>query len=434
MKWYKQLYILALAMLPMLSVAQSQKINSYTFGEGYTFSGGDDYRINLRGYVQPYYEFKSYTDEDLNGTFQRFRLRRARLRLTGDAAQQKIDYRFQIDFSGTSETGDESAGMLMDAWIRYNATKRIRITVGQKVTPTDNRELLMGSQMLQLIERSRVTSSFGSIREFGVFVDGTFRTKNGMYFKPVVAVTNGDGGNVFTADHGGLKVGGRLDFLPFGLFTNFGQYRQGDLVRELSPKLVMGVTYSHNMGMSSRRGRNSGAILYLDEDGNEALPDYTKYGFDFMFKFRGFSVLGEFVSASATVPDEITQRVRNDGTTSENFEIDGEDNVENYVKNRMMIGQGYNIQMGYIFKNMVSVDARYCHISAPDYSFLNNGTFYNRPNYYTLGLTKYFGRSYGFKIQGSITYVDCADGSNDFNGLEMAGDEWIGRIMTTFSF
>ena len=83
---------------------------------------------------------------------------------------------------------------------------------------------------------------------------------------------------------------------------------------------------------------------------------------------------------------------------------------------------------------MVSVDARYCHLSAPDYSFLNNGTFYNRPNYYTLGLTKYFGRSYGFKIQGSITCVDCADGSNDFNGLEMAGDEWIGRIMTTFSF
>ena len=434
MKWYKHILIMVLTSLPILSMAQSQKVNSYTFGEGYTFTGGDDYRINLRGYVQPMYEFKTYTDSDLDGVYQRFRLRRARLRLTGDAAQQKIQYRFQMDFSGTSETGDESAGMLMDAWIQYNVTKSIGITVGQKVTPTDNRELLMGSQMLQLIERSRVTSSFGSIREFGVFVDGTFRTQNGMYFKPVVAVTNGDGANVFTADHGGVKVGGRLDFLPFGLFTNFGQYRQGDLVRELSPKLVMGVTYSYNMGMSSRRGRNSGAILYLDEDGNEVLPDYMKYGFDFMFKFRGFSMLGEYVNASASVPDEITQRVRTDGTTSTTFEVDGVDDVENYIKNRMMIGQGYNIQMGYIFKNMVSVDARYCHILAPDYSFLNNGTFYNRPNYYTLGLTKYFGRSYGFKIQGSLTYVDCAEGSNDYTGLEMAGDEWIGRIMTTFSF
>ena len=100
----------------------------------------------------------------------------------------------------------------------------------------------------------------------------------------------------------------------------------------------------------------------------------------------------------------------------------------------MMLGQGYNIQFGYMFKNLVSVDARYCHIEGDDYSFLNNGTFYNRPNYYTLGVSKYFQKSYGFKVQASLTYVDCAPGSNDYTGTLMSGDEWIGRVMTTFAF
>tara|TARA_Y100000782_G_scaffold114994_1_gene153972 strand:- start:2073 stop:3377 length:1305 start_codon:yes stop_codon:yes gene_type:complete len=434
MKRYLIISSILISVLPQLMRAQDQKLSYYTLGEGLTFSNGDNYKINLRGYVQPYYEFKTYTDENLDGLYQRFRLRRARLRINGDAAKHKIDYRFQIDLSGNSETGDEAAGMLMDAWVRYNINKNLNITFGQKVTPTDNRELLMGSQTLQLIERSRVTSSFGSIREFGVFVDGRLRTKNGMYFKPTLAITNGDGANVFVEDHGGLKVGGRIDFLPFGLFTNFGQYRQADLVRELTPKLVMGVTYSYNMGMSSRRGRGNGDILYLDENGDESLPNYTKYGFDFMLKYRGFSMLGEFVGSYATVPDDITQRVRTDGTTSSTFEIDGEQDVENYVKNRMMLGQGYNIQFGYMFKNLVSVDARYCHIEGDDYSFLNNGTFYNRPNYYTLGVSKYFQKSYGFKVQASLTYVDCAPGSNDYTGTLMSGDEWIGRVMTTFAF
>ncbi|MBE0640830.1 MAG: porin, partial [Bacteroidales bacterium] len=267
-----------------------------------------------------------------------------------------------------------------------------------------------------------------------LFADGSFKTGGATYLRPSLAVTTGDGMNVFTPDHGGLKLGGRVDFLPFGLFTNFGQFREADIVRELTPKLVIGATYSHNSGMSSRRGRESGAILYLNEAGEESLPNYTKYGLDFMFKYKGVSVLGEWVGSSATVPDDITQRVRTDGSIATTFEIDGEQNVENYVKNRMMLGKGYNIQAGYVFKKLVSIDARYCHLDADQYSFLNNGTFYNRPNYYTLGFTKYFYRGYGLKVQASMTYVEAAPGSNDNAGIPMNGNEWIGRLVTTISF
>jgi len=414
--------------------AQNPKLNKYTFAEGLTFSGKNDYSINLRGYVQPYLEIKDFTGNGEADYLTRFRLRRFRLRLTGDAEKYKIDYRFQVDLSGSGEVGDEQSELLLDAWVRYSITKRTRITFGQRATPTDNRELYMGSHTLQLVERSRLTSAFASIREFGIFLEGSYKLGPIAYIKPSVAITNGDGLNIYSSDFGGLKYGGRLDFLPFGLFTRFGQFRQVDMVRENAPKLVVGGTYSVNNGMSSRRGRTSGSILYLDDLNNLTLPDYTKYGVDFLFKYRGFSMLGEFAGSSANVPKNITQRVRNDGSTSRALEVDGVQDVENYIKGRMMLGKAFNIQAGYLFKNLWSLDGRYTYIDADKHSFLNNGTFYNRPKYYTLGVSKYFDRNYGVKIQGSFTYVEANKGSNDLNSNPINGDEWIARIITSLAF
>lgn len=426
---------LACLLLPLKLDAQNPKLNKYTLGEGLTFTGNKDYTVNLRGYAQPMIESKSYTEnENGYGQLNRFRMRRLRFRLTGDAAQQKVDYRFQVDLSGSSEVGDEPSSFLLDAWVRYSFTKRIKLTFGQSTTPTDNRELRMGSHTLQLPERSRLTSAFSSIREFGLFLDGNFRTGKGTYLRPSIAITNGDGLNVNNRDYGGLKYGGRIDFLPFGLFTRFGQFRQVDLVREQSPKFVIGGNYSYNQGMSSRRGRESGAILYLNDKNEFSLPDYVKYGIDFLFKYRGFSMLGEFVASEAYVPDDITQRIRNDGSVANSFDVDGKRDVENYVKGRMMLGKGYNIQMGYIFKNLISVDARYTHLEADQHSFLNNGTFYNRPNYYTLGASKFLDRSYGIKLSGSVTYVEAKEGSNDIYSQPIKGNEWIVRLISTIAF
>jgi len=420
---------------PNFLSAQEMFLNRYTFGEGIIISGKEDYSMKLGGIVQPSFESKKFTDPTHPEVYNRFRMRRLNIRLAGDAARQKVEYGLQIDLSGTGETGDASSSILMDAWVAYNVNKKIQITFGQRSTPTDNRELTMGSQSLQLVERSKLTSAFSNIREFGLFIDGSFNTGGDSYLKPYLTITNGDGLNVMHKDHGGLKFGGRLDFLPFGLFSNFGQFRQADVVRELTPKLVIGANLSHNIGISSRNGKESGTILYLDSLSQESLPNFTKYGIDFLFKYRGFSVIGEFVGTAATVPSNIRQRVRTDGTTATTFvDIDGVQDVSNYVKERMILGKGYNIQAGYIFKNRISVDARYTYLAADKHSFLNNGTFYNRPNYYTLGISKYLSRGYGMKIQGSVTFVTDKAGSNDLSGLLITGNEWIMNVLTSIAF
>jgi hypothetical protein len=398
------------------NINSQSTLNSYSFGEGISFTADNGSMIKLSGYAQPHVEMKNYNDLEDNSSSTRFRLRRLRLRFDGQAANPKFAYRFQVDLSGSSETGEATGDFLLDAYVSYDITNRIKVIFGQRSTYTDNRELFMNSNSLQLVERSRLTSAFSSIREFGLFLSGNFRLNGkGSYLRPYFVLTNGDGINNFDKDLGGLKIGGRIDFLPFGLFTNKGQFRQIDVMRELTPKFVIGVNYSHNSGMSSRRGRNSGSILYLNELGQQSLPDYTKYGIDFLFKYNGFSALGEYVKSTSTVPTDIIERVRNDGSTSSSFLVNGVQDIESYVNGRMMLGEAYNIQMGYLFKSGITIDSRYTHLKADDNSFLNNATFYNRPNYYTLGIGKLLGRNYGAKIQGSITLVDGSLGVNHDN-------------------
>jgi len=420
------------------NINSQSSLNSYSFGEGISFTADNGSMIKLSGYAQPHLEIKNYNDLEENSSSNRFRLRRLRLRFDGQAANPKFAYRFQVDLSGSSETGEATGDFLLDAYVSYDITNRIKVIFGQRSTYTDNRELFMNSNSLQLVERSRLTSAFSSIREFGLFLSGNFRLNGqGSYLRPYFVLTNGDGINNFDKDLGGLKIGGRIDFLPFGLFTNKGQFRQIDVMRELTPKFVIGVNYSHNSGMSSRRGRNSGSILYLNELGQQSLPDYTKYGIDFLFKYNGFSALGEYVKSSSTVPTDVIERVRNDGSTSSSFLVNGVQDIESYVNGRMMLGEAYNIQMGYLFKSGITIDSRYTHLKADDNSFLNNATFYNRPNYYTLGIGKLLGRNYGAKIQGSITLVDGSLGVNHDNDTAtdvVFKDELLFRLITTISF
>ena len=431
--------ILTLSVLLLLFVeysnAQEIVLSKYKFGEGLNFSGKDNnYKFEISGYLQPSSESRKYLDNDDATFYNRMRMRRARIQFSGNSKKEKVSYRLQLDLTGGGE-GDATIGSLVyDAWVAYDVTKRIKLSFGQKATSTDNRELGMRSNTIQLAERSPISGAFASIREFGLFAESTYKISKESYIKPEIAITNGDGINVFDKDHGGLKYGGRIDYLPFGMFNNFGQYRQADLVRELTPKFVIGANYSYNVGISDRRGSQSGTILYLDNQNKELLPDYVKYGVDFLFKYRGFSLLGEYVNASARVPSGITQRVRVDGTTATTFTVNGLQDVENYIKGRMMVGEGFNLQSGYIFKNLFSIDGRIAHLKPQTNSFLNNGTYYNRSNYYTLGITKYLARNYGAKIQLDCTYINAKAGSNDINGNLIKGDEFITRVITTISF
>lgn len=417
------------------SSAQEIKLSKYKIGEGLEFSGKDNnYNMAITGYIQPYLESKKYLDNDDGTYYNRFRMRRARFRLAGSSAKEKLKYRIQLDLAGGSEYDTPTGGLVTDAWVSYDITKEISLTFGQKAPGSDNRELTMASTSIQLVDRSALTSAFASVREFGIFAESTHKITRNSYIRSELAITNGDGANVVGKDHGGFKYGGRIDYLPFGLFSRFGQFRQVDLVRELTPKFVIGGNYSYNEGISDRRGSEGGRFIYLDANNKELLPDFVKYGIDFLFKYRGYSVLGEYVNTSSRVPAGISQRILNSGASSTNFLVNGIQDVTKYINGRMTLGEGYNIQGGYVFKNNVSIDGRFTYLKPKDNSFLTNPTFNNRSHFYTLGITKYLARNYGAKIQLDFTYMNAKPGSNNVNALPINGNELLTRLITTLSF
>lgn len=456
-------YLFTFFFAPSVLSQENVLLESYNHGEGIRFSQGDDYNFRIRGWIQPFFQSMSYLGDNEIANIDRYRLRRARINFEGNPGNQRFYYRLQFDLTGN---GPERYGApkkyLLDAFVRYNISKQLRVTFGQRMPKTDNREVWMRSNTLQFVERSMLTSDFSSLREFGVLFRGNFRTSRGGYIRSYLSLSDGDGENVFEASRGGNKVGGRIDFLPFGTFSNFGQWRQVDVVRELIPKLVFGGHYSVFNGITSRRGRSetySRQFFYINDlngngqfdKGEERLPDYTKFGFDFLFKYKGFSALGEYINSSVIVPSDITHRndaysnipineqpyidrfrQRISPTSSEFMDV----SVEEYIRSQMILGEAFNLQMGYLFVNGYSIDARFTHMIADKFSYLNSAVYNNRPNQYTLGLSKYLSKNYGAKIQASFSWTDGSLGISDYRGseYEISGDELITRVMVTFSF
>ena len=423
--------------LPLAAWAQdweddmSSTVQNYQLGEGWSYQSGP-FTGEITALVQPHLEWKYGPSEVFSDATVRTRLRRARVRFAGDHRDSRFYYRLTLDLSGTSELDDAQGIMLFQSFVGYRLTPQHRITVGQRGNPAGPREMQMNSGTLQLVERSRVSSAFATIAEMGIFYDGRMRLTGKQFLRPALAITTGDGANPFGRDYGGLKYAARLDWVPNGLFTRFGQFRQADLVRERSPKLIVGAYANFNQGMSSRRGREQGAILYLDANLDPLLPNYAQVGVDGLLKYRGFSLLAEWIQAQAYVPEGIAYRVRNDGSVASTFEIDGVNDVSAYVRNRMMTGSGFNVQAGYVLPSNWSVDVQATQLNPADFSFLRNGAFYDRPQYYTIGFTHYASRWYGLKHQLSATWNAVGPDARNHENSYLTAPEWTVRWCTTF--
>ena len=436
----------ALCSLPLISVSQNLLLGDYIPGNGITLASDDDnYKVVLRGYAQSLFESRRVRYDSVGffdkSVYNRFRARRVRLRISGKQSNPGFSYRLQLNLAESEVENDELSNVLWDAWVGYNINKYYRVSFGQKSSPTDNIEVLMASNTLQLPERSRLTGAFSNIREIGLFLDGRNNIKGSKWvIKPSINITTGDGyGYKFNSkDFGGLKYGARVNFLPFGLFRNFGQFRQGDLVRELNPKLLIGFSASYNDGITSRRGRRNGDFVYYTLNGTDTsyqLPDFFKFGADILFKYRGFSLIGEFVQTKAFIPDGITHRndrYNNPNNLTTNFRTYS---PADYVRTQMMLGSGLNLQAGYIFKSLFSIDGRFTSLRPDELSFLNNSLFYNRNKYYEIGVSKYFTKNYTFKLQASYRIIDDARLRHpNFDRDEFDASENVFYLMVQLAF
>ena len=358
-------------------------------GKGLNISmNNDEYIFNVGGYVQIeglYNEIKDQQSET------RFGIRRAYLNIGGVLFHNKLSFQTRFDFTDPYP--------LLDAWIAYNPIKELSISVGQRQAFSGPLSMSFDEVALAMGDRSLVDRTFfASGRELGIFIESRLPIgKAGLSLG--AAVTSGDGRNSFGSsssdyDLGGYKYTGRAAIYPFGFFSPGNDRTDTDFAREKSVKMVLGGTFSYNMGVSDRIGEGHGNMSLYDNMGNAAYPDYQKISGDLMIKYSGFTFLVEYINA---IGAGLTGLYYEPQPTSQLF--------PKKIAEYLVLGNGLNMQLGYLLPSNWALDVRYSTVM-PEWK--DKIEQIEKINSYKGSISKYFIDN-RLKIQGAVTYTDFLD-------------------------
>ena len=342
-------------------------------------------KLRFGGYLQG---SGYYTDIKNAESEYGFDIEHAYLSLEGSFLNEKLGFFLQADFADSYP--------LLDAWVSYAPWKQLKISAGQKQTFTNTRQMMMLDQGLAFGEHSLMDRTFSRIgRELGLFVESRLSLGK-LGFDLGAAVTSGDGRNSFGSsstdpDLGGLKYGGRVTVYPLGFFTSGNELVFNDFIREKSPKLAIGAAYSYNVGASNMVGEGHNDFQMYDKEGAADYPDYRKLSADLLFKWNGFSLLAEYVNATAN------------GLNGLYVEKDeGAKLKPHQIANYLALGNGFNVQAGYLFRKLWALDIAYSKVK-PEWKETEQSVLREADNI-TFGASKYFNNN-TFKLQLAGSYT-----------------------------
>jgi len=318
---------------------------------------------------------------------QNFLVRRARLKFDGFAYSPKLKYKLELglsnrDISGGSEFTRNTPRYILDAVVMWNFHENFELWVGQTKLP-GNIERVISSGNLQQVDRSLLNSRFNIDRDMGIQLRHHTQLSENFLMREKIAISQGEGRNVTEGNLGGHQYTARLELLPFGKFKSKGDYSGSDLKREEKPKLLLAATYDMNKDAVKTRS-NLGSYMLTDVGFYET--DINTLFVDAMFKYDGFSFMLEYADRDAD--DAIAKN--SDGTPTGDI---------------VQVGNGINLQSGYLFKNNVELSGRYTNIDLDDI------TGRNAEAQYTLGLSKYI-VGHKLKVQTDLSYL-AVDGGSD---------------------
>ena len=376
-------------LLSVVLSSYSQELKSPKFGKGLFNLVGKDSSWTMKIGTRFQFLATNLMSEGQSPQSE-FLIRRSRLKFDGFAVSPKLKYKIELglsnrDMSGVSAFTRNTPRYIMDAVIKYNFYGNFVLWVGQTKLP-GNRERVISSANMQQVDRSILNARFNIDRDIGFQLRHHFTLFNNFIVREIFALSQGEGRNVTSGNLGGHQYTGRLEFLPFGKFEGKGDYSGSDLKREHTPKLSVGVTYDHNNNAVKTRS-NLGSYMFIDDtedDGTRGSFYETNINtlfIDAMFKYRGCSLMVEYADRDAK--DPIAKN--SDGTETGDV---------------VQVGEGINIQGGYLFKNNWELSGRYSGVTLDE-----NITGIMPEKQYTFGISKYI-VGHSLKVQTDISYVD----------------------------
>src|SRR6266566_1078794 len=262
----------------------------------YVQQRGPELKLVLGGYIQVNFE-----DGDVSafeGRFgqtalkDRFRLRRARINLIGDFAEQ-FDFKVEGDFENSDGlNSSRTAFEATDIFVNWHQFPEAQIKVGQWKAPFGLEQLTPDTTLL-FAERSLPTGAITPDRQIGVQLWGKPFASVWPDGKDLLTyyagIFNGNGRNTTVNDNNNFMYVGRLELLPF----------KGKLLgQDSSLKLGADVLNSRD-----DKGTNISQTLnlFVNSDGSLSpfvLPgadERTAWSVDAWLKLGPFDLIGEYL-------------------------------------------------------------------------------------------------------------------------------------------
>src|ERR1051325_1484256 len=183
---------------------------------------GPEIKLTLGGFVQTNFEDGDVSAFEgrfgLTALKDRFRLRRARINLTGDFAEQ-FDFKVEGDFENSDGiNSNRTAFSATDIFVNWHRYPEAQIKVGQWKAPFGLEQITPDTQLF-VIERGLPTGAITPERQIGIQWWGKPFTNLWPDEKDLLTyyfgVFNGNGRNTTINDNNNFMTAGRLELMPF---------------------------------------------------------------------------------------------------------------------------------------------------------------------------------------------------------------------------
>ena len=225
---------------------------------------------DISGYIQIGYQWS----DNENNTESTFHIRRARLSLSGKLQKQLVDYKLQLELSGSPK--------IVDAYINFTPYKALNIQVGQYKIPFSIENVDYSPSRLETIdypmalqklmgmdEKINGTTLKSSGRDIGITLHGSILPQDGYSLISYrVGVFNGAGIN--TKDNNSSKdLAARINIKPIKELVVSASYYKGEWDKAFMERerFAIGAAYDSPKDIFARSEYLWGKTNNIDSDG-----------------------------------------------------------------------------------------------------------------------------------------------------------------------
>jgi len=187
------------------------------YKRGFLLESADkNFSMLINGRIQFRYSYEdrdNVHDTDEQQDDSSFRIRRSRVKFSGKAYKY-WKYKIELALSSTGTVDGSKAIELYDFYASWNKNRVLSVQFGQWKIPW-NRQRVVSSQNLQLIDRANAQDEFTMDRQIGFMLHGKLFNKKFEYY---TGVFNGNARNQSSNGNNEMLYTARVSWNPFGAY------------------------------------------------------------------------------------------------------------------------------------------------------------------------------------------------------------------------